>query len=231
MICLIVDHHPVTSFGLAQLVRASFDGWQVETAATVADAIERIDACRPDLVLLNLVLPDNTGLALLTHMHRQPPLRQPPLRQPPLQQPQPQQPPQDSKPIASIVIAETTDHDTARLCERLGAQGFISRAHAFIALRQALMTVCAQQKYFEPAPVSEPAGQPAPLRFTPRQRDILDLLLIGYSNKQIASALNLSCGTVKNYMFELMRITAVSSRLEMAMKIRDSGYGQTSLAK
>ncbi|MET0267707.1 MAG: helix-turn-helix transcriptional regulator, partial [Duganella sp.] len=71
----------------------------------------------------------------------------------------------------------------------------------------------------------------APLRFTPRQRDILDLLLIGYSNKQIACALNLSCGTVKNYMFELMRITAVSSRLEMAMKIRDSGYGQTSLAK
>ncbi|MET0264747.1 MAG: response regulator transcription factor, partial [Duganella sp.] len=189
MICLIVDHHPVTSFGLAQLVRASFDGWQVETAATVAHAIERIDACRPDLVLLNLVLPDNTGLALLTHMHRQPQL---------------QQPRQDSKPIASIVIAETTDHDTARLCERLGAQGFISRAHAFIALRQALMTVCAQQKYFEPAPVSEAARQPAPLRFTPRQRDILDLLLIGYSNKQIACALNLSCGTVKNYMFELM---------------------------
>lgn len=37
---------------------------------------------------------------------------------------------------------------------------------------------------------------------------------------------NLSSGTVKNYIFDLMRMISVSSRLEMVLKIKDSGYGQ-----
>lgn len=197
MICLIVDHHPVISSGLAQMVRASFPGWQVDIAHTVAAAIAQADACQPDLVLLSLLMPDNSGLALLGHLH------------------------QHHCRTASIVIAETPDADTARLCERLGAHGFMSREHAFTAIPAAIGAVCAHQKYFEPRP---DAGLPAPLRFTPRQRDIVDLLLIGYSNKQIACTLNLSSGTVKNYIFDLMRMISVNSRLEMAIKIKDSGY-------
>lgn len=198
MICLIVDHHPVISSGLAQMVRASFADWRIEIADTVASAIERVDALRPDLVLLSLLMPDNSGLALLGHIH------------------------QRHGAIASIVIADAPDADTTRLCERLGAHGCISRAHAFTSLPMAIRTVCARQKYVEQPPAGD---QPAPLRFTPRQRDIVDLLLIGYSNKQIACTLNLSSGTVKNYIFDLMRMISVSSRLEMALKIKDSGYG------
>lgn len=197
MICLIVDHHPVISSSLAQMVRASFPGWQVDIAHTVAGAIARADACRPELVLLSLLMPDNSGLALLGHLHQHHPR------------------------AASIVIADAPDADTARLCERLGAHGFMSREHAFTAMPAAIRAVCMRQKYFEATP---DAGQTAPLRFTPRQRDIVDLLLIGYSNKQIACTLNLSSGTVKNYIFDLMRMISVNSRLEMAMKIKDSGY-------
>jgi DNA-binding NarL/FixJ family response regulator len=197
MICLIVDHHPVISAGLAQVVRASFADWRIELADTVAGATELIAAQRPDVVLLSLLMPDNSGLALLGHIQ------------------------QCHGAVASIVIADAPDADTARLCERLGAHGCMSRAHAFTALPAALRTVCAQQKYFE-QPLAD--QHPAPLRFTPRQRDIVDLLLIGYSNKQIACTLNLSSGTVKNYIFDLMRMISVSSRLEMALKIRDSGY-------
>ncbi|KQQ40273.1 hypothetical protein ASF61_05715 [Duganella sp. Leaf126] len=198
MICLIVDHHPVISSGLAQMVRASFADWQVDIVHTVAGAIAQADAAPPDLVLLSLLMPDNSGLALLGHLRQHHPR------------------------VSRIVIADAPDAETARLCERLGAHGFISRAHAFTAIPTAIRAVCARQKYFE---TGHDAGLPAPLRLTPRQRDIVDLLLIGYSNKQIATTLNLSSGTVKNYIFDLMRMISVSSRLEMALKIRDSGYG------
>ncbi|TYQ19659.1 UNVERIFIED_ORG: two-component system nitrate/nitrite response regulator NarL [Zoogloea ramigera] len=202
MICLIVDHHPVISSGLAQMVRASFPGWQVDIAHTVAAAIEQAGAHQPDVVLISLLMPDNSGLALLGHLQQHDP---------------------NSRRTASIVIADAPDAETARLCERLGAHGFMSRAHAFTAIAAAIRAVCARQKYFEPAPDTA-TPVPAPIRFTPRQRDIVDLLLIGYSNKQIACTLNLSSGTVKNYIFDLMRMISVSSRLEMALKIRDSGY-------
>lgn len=200
MIFLIVEHHPVIASGLAQMVQAGFPDGQVELADTVATAIARVDARRPDVVLLSLLMPDNSGLALLGHIQQHHPR------------------------TASIVMTDTPDRETARLCERLGAHGYISRAHAFTSMTKALRTVCAHQKYFEQPYLDDIEDRTGALRFTPRQRDIVDLLLIGYSNKQIACTLNLSCGTVKNYIFDLMRMISVSSRLEMAMKIKESGY-------
>lgn len=54
------------------------------------------------------------------------------------------------------------------------------------------------------------------------QQDLVKLLLLSYSNKPIASALNINCGVVKNYMFDLMRLLAVRSRLELVAKIHES---------
>ena len=61
------------------------------------------------------------------------------------------------------------------------------------------------------------------IKLNSRQRDVVRLVLEGYSNKKIANTLNLSYGTVKNYMFNLMRLLSVNSRLEMAIKFREQG--------
>ncbi len=201
MNCLIVDHHPVTSFGLSQIVKANFPDWQVAFAGTVAEAIDYVNNNTTNLVLLNLMLPDNTGLALLAHISQFSP-----------------------NTLWSIVISDATDLETLRLCERFGAHGYVSQVHAFTSIPLAIKAVCAEKKYFEPSLVDRLATSKEHIKFTPRQRDIVDLLLIGYSNKKIACTLNLSSGTVKNYIFDLMRMTSVNSRLEMAMKIKDSGY-------
>lgn len=58
---------------------------------------------------------------------------------------------------------------------------------------------------------------------TPRQEDLVRLLLAGYSNKRIAYELGLSVGTVKNYMFDLMRLVSVRSRFELAMLLSSRG--------
>lgn len=57
-------------------------------------------------------------------------------------------------------------------------------------------------------------------RFTQRQRQLIDLLMSGNSNKAIADRMNLSYGTVKNYVFDIMRIMSVGSRLELVAKMR-----------
>lgn len=56
-------------------------------------------------------------------------------------------------------------------------------------------------------------------RFTQRQRQLIDLLMSGNSNKAIADRMNLSYGTVKNYVFDIMRIMSVGSRLELVAKM------------
>ncbi|MFC3374384.1 helix-turn-helix transcriptional regulator [Rugamonas sp. CCM 8940] len=55
---------------------------------------------------------------------------------------------------------------------------------------------------------------------TNRQKELIALLLEGQSNKAIARTLDLSYGTVKNYIFDLMRLLGVKSRLELVTKVR-----------
>jgi DNA-binding NarL/FixJ family response regulator len=57
-------------------------------------------------------------------------------------------------------------------------------------------------------------------RFTQRQLQLIDLMMRGNSNKAIADKLNLSYGTVKNYVFDIMRIMSVGSRLQLVAKMR-----------
>jgi DNA-binding NarL/FixJ family response regulator len=68
-----------------------------------------------------------------------------------------------------------------------------------------------------------PAVPAPPIRLTSRQRDVAKLVLAGYSNKKISYTLNLSYGTIKNYMFSLMRLLSVNSRLEMVLRIQEQG--------
>ncbi|HWW72458.1 MAG TPA: LuxR C-terminal-related transcriptional regulator [Duganella sp.] len=72
----------------------------------------------------------------------------------------------------------------------------------------------------EPAP-AVPAAPEQPLpNLTNRQKELIALLLDGQSNKAIARSLDLSYGTVKNYIFDLMRLLGVKSRLELVTRVR-----------
>ncbi|MBI3774838.1 MAG: hypothetical protein HY273_04670 [Gammaproteobacteria bacterium] len=76
---------------------------------------------------------------------------------------------------------------------------------------------------------TSPSTRTSGYTLTNRQRDIIDLLLIGCSNKQIATKLNLSYGTVKNYLFDLMRLLNVRSRLELVVKITKAPTTQSNV--
>ncbi|OWW19064.1 response regulator transcription factor [Noviherbaspirillum denitrificans] len=202
MHCLIVDHSPVMLAGYDTIVRRDFPASTVALAASAERAIEHLHAAMPvSLALVDWMLEENGACRVLSCCGE--------LRHPP--------------PV--IIASGKDDPDTVRLCKALGASGFIAKKDDPTQIGNAIRAVLAGRKFYPPeeAPGAAPA-MVCGVRLTQRQRDLVDLVLAGYSNKQIAAALNLSYGTVKNYMYELMRLFDVVSRLKMALKVRESGY-------
>lgn len=114
-----------------------------------------------------------------------------------------------------VMVDESDDLDTER-CRQLGAVACIPSRSPLSAIVHSLRTASLQLR-------PTPAGRSMPPPLSPRQKDLVHLVLSGYSNKKIADSLGLSYGTVKNYMFDLMRVFGVNSRLELVVKIRERG--------
>ncbi len=213
MHCLILDAHPVTQLGLSLIIEVNFPDWKITTATTVQKAIQTINEKESrkenqavDLFILDVALGEQDGIAFLAYLRAH----------------------ASAQPISSLVISSFRDQKTISLCRGHGARGYVSKDEGPALIIQAIRTVASGEEYFPNCGVIPahncPADPASSLKLTTRQRDIVDLVLAGYSNKKIAQALNLSYGTVKNYMFDLMRLLAVNSRLEMATKIRESRY-------
>jgi two-component system nitrate/nitrite response regulator NarL len=203
MNCLIVDIDSLSIFALGKIVETNFPDWNIFSAKTIQDAIHYTSTTLIDVILLDIELGVESGLTLLAYLQKN----------------------TGSNPSQCIVVSNVDAPEKIELCKALGARGYVPKKDAchliFPVIKQAISNT---DKSSEQRNTSTPEALNDSIRLTHRQRDIIDLLLKGYSNKMIAHALNLSYGTVKNYMFDLMRLTAVNSRLEMAMKLQRSGY-------
>lgn len=107
-----------------------------------------------------------------------------------------------------IAMSRNAGPDFASRCKEVGATACVSKADSLADILRVIVAVM-------------PARGRDAVRLTARQKDVVQLVMEGHSNKRIANALNLSYGTVKNYMFDLMRIFAVTSRLELAMRCKE----------
>lgn len=209
MHCLIVDDHPIALLGLSLVVKDHFPEWRVSTATTVQDAISTFQSASREpigLAIVDWVVNDQNGFTFLEYLQQC----------------------SYSSQTYSIVVSDAKSPDIVALCKAHGANGFISKRTAQTVIAQAIKLVSSGKDYFAQC---DKASSPVSLRreggevkLTERQKDVLDLVLAGYSNKKIANTLNISYGTAKNYMFDLMRLISANSRLELAMKIRESNY-------
>lgn len=206
MHCLVVDDHPVPSSGLRSLISSDFPDWKVSTATSIHEATECINAPNGksiNLVLLDLISHNENGTTLLSQLQQNLPTRS----------------------ISTVIISSMIDEKTIALCRKLGAHGYVSKNDGKSEMTHAVQYASTDEEYscLGNADASRTQTNNFP-RLTSRQRDLIDLLLEGHSNKMIASILNLGYGTVKNYMFDLMRLLSVKSRLELVTKVRESGY-------
>lgn len=188
---VIVDDHPVVVSGLVSSLVTEPDMLVVGTARSLAEARQCIAEADPDVVLVDIRLPDGRGLELL----------------------------EGGRPggrPAWIVLSSFEDGQYVSAAIDLGASGYVSKTAPIGQLLAIIRTAATGGLAFE-ARYLELAGRARAWRITPRERDILRALVAGRSNDEIGLDLGLARKTVEGYLRHLFRRLGVGSRTELAI--------------
>lgn len=199
---LAVDDHAAARGWLTAAVEAAFPGARVLACATAAEAVARLESEAPDLALLDLGLPDASGLEVLKLLRRR-------------------------VPGCAVIIATVFDDDEHLFAAlRQGAQGYVLKEQARETLAQLLRGTIAGEPALSPGiarrligffsrPLAAPQAGEQPL--TSRECEVLQLVSRGLSIPETARALEISPHTAHGYVKDLYRKLEVSSRAEAAV--------------
>jgi DNA-binding NarL/FixJ family response regulator len=209
---LLVDDHPLFLDGVRAAFVSEPDLEVVAEAHSVAEALERVAEANPDVVLMELNLPDGSGLdgtrrRLDAHPHAR-----------------------------VLVVTMSADDDAVVAAMRAGARGYVVKGAGRADLVQAVSTVAGGGAVFSPA-VAERLGtlfsglaaQPAREAFpqlSEREREVLDLMAQGLDNRRIAGRLFLSDKTVRNHVSAILSKLEVPDRSEAIARARRAGLGR-----
>lgn len=204
---VLVDDHPVVRSGLRAWLD-SRDGIEVAgEAETVRDAISLVTAMQPDVVVLDLKLPDGSGLDVLRRIRAA-----------------------EDPPGVVILTSFGEDRDIVEAVER-GADGFLHKDAAPAEIESAIRAVARGERALSPRATSALVegvrrGRPAAIdELTPREREVLGLLADGRSNADIADELTISIKTVKTHVSSILRKLDVDDRTQAALEAVRLGLG------
>ena len=200
---LVVDDHPMMAEALALAMRTLERETEVETAGDLRSAITAAGDNTFDLCLLDLGLPDCSGIDALTRLR-------------------------DAIPALPVVVVSGAD-DAANVLAALdkGAMGYIPKTSPRNVLLSAVRLVASGGIYVPTEALKREAEAPpvqtaattsaktaADLGMSSRQREVLDLLLKGLPNKLIARKLDISENTTKIHVSSVLRALGVTSRTQ-----------------
>tara|TARA_R110002124_G_scaffold95963_13_gene240318 strand:+ start:5431 stop:6186 length:756 start_codon:yes stop_codon:yes gene_type:complete len=195
---LIIDDHPLFCDALALTLRGVADVAHVDRAHALAEALDKLTERAPDLMLLDLDLPDVEGLDGLIRLRAVAP------------------------DIPVLVVSSMGEPRLIRAALSAGAQGFVPKHSGREAFRQALEAIGRGQTWLPDGFVddADDAASDALERLshlTRQQAKILDLLCQGRLNKQIAWELSIAETTVKAHVTAIMRKLGVQSRTQAVL--------------
>jgi two-component system, NarL family, response regulator NreC len=191
---VLVDDHSVVRAGLRMLLQAH-DGFEVlGEAGTGREGLELVEIKRPDVVVLDLGLPDIDGLELVDQMQH--------------------------KGRGTRVLVLSMQDDPARVEQAFsaGADGYLVKEAAEGELVAAIEQLMAGERYLYPplgAAMVRAATAPPSDPLTEREREIVRLLALGHTNAEIAKLVHLSVRTIETHRSHAMTKLRVSSRAEM----------------
>jgi DNA-binding NarL/FixJ family response regulator len=201
---LLCDDHALFREGLGFVLR------EIDPAAELVEAVDADGALAAasthpdlDLVLLDLALPGRTGLSALRELRALHP----------------------ELPVA--IVSATDDARSVREALAAGAMGFIPKASTGALLRGALQIILAGGVYVPPAALDAAADAAAGRaaapgrrldlsRLTPRQREVMTLVVRGLTNREIAEVLSVAEGTIKNHVAAILERLEITNRTEAA---------------
>ncbi len=196
---MIVDDHPLMRIGIAAIINARSDMEVVAQAGTAEDAVALYHEHRPNITLMDLRLPGISGVAAIRRIRAK-------------------------HPDARFVILTTYegDEDIHQALES-GAQGYIIKGMPHETLIHALKRVHAGGRYLPP-PVARALESRTPdASLSPREREVLHLLVQGKSNKQIAAQLGIAEATVKCHFRVIFMRMGVTDRTQAVVSALQRG--------
>lgn len=208
---VIADDHAVVREGIRHVLGASPDFEVVGEAGTGREAVRVTETHKPDVVVLDISMPDGGGLDVIGRVRL-------------------------SAPASRVLVLSIHDDERyVRESVRAGANGYLRKDSTPAELRDAVRAVHRGDSYFSPAiaerlaaaeraaPEGEgPAGRLAAL--TPRERDVLRGIVEGLSNKEIAARLLISTRTVESHRESLMQKLGVRNVAALTRLALEAGF-------
>lgn len=213
---LIADDHAPFREGLRALLRSEADIESVCEAATGREAIERVADLQPDVVLMDLHMPDGNGIEA-THAILA-----------------------SSPHVSILVLTMFEDDDSVFAALQAGARGYLLKGALKAEILRAIRGVSQGEAIFGPAiakrlmsyftalkpsaPLPTPPARAFP-ELTEREQEILTLIAQHLTNSEIAERLVLSPKTVRNHVSNIFSKLQVATRAQAIIRARDAGWG------
>ncbi len=206
---LIADDHPLFRKGMRSLLATMPDITLVVEAKSGREAVEMALAHQPDVVLMDLQMPEGSGLAATRELNK------------------------ISPNIRILVVTLFEDDDSIFTALRAGARGYILKDADEEEMMRAIRAIGEGEAIFSPtiatrlidyfATTSRQVPQEIFPELTHREREILTLIARGASNTSIAAQLMISLKTVRNHVSNIYNKLQVADRAQAAIRARDAG--------
>ncbi|QOR69465.1 response regulator transcription factor [Ruania alkalisoli] len=187
---LIVDDHEIVRRGVVGVIDTVDDLTVVAEASTVAEAIQRAELTRPDLLLVDLQLPDGTGVDVIDGVRAVLPE------------------------VRAVVLTSFGDPQARAAAQAAGARAFVLKSVRGGQMLDAVRAVAAGRTLLRDTPV-EPRGDDPFELLTPTQRRIVELIGDGLSNREVADRLGVAEKTVKNHVTSLLATLGLQRRTQV----------------
>jgi DNA-binding NarL/FixJ family response regulator len=208
---LIADDHQLFRDGLNALLLSAPDTEVVGEAASGKEAIQLASETRPDVILMDLQMPDMDGIEATRHIV------------------------QASPQIKVLMVTMFEDDQSVFAAMRAGARGYVLKGAKHEEMLRAIRAVSSGEAIFSPSIAARmmdffAAGrrqnpEEAFPELTDREREVLNLIARGESNAEIAAALTISVKTVRNHVSNIFGKLQVADRAQAAIRAREAGFG------
>ena len=196
----LLDDHEVVREGLRHLLQAEDDIEVVGEAATAAEAVARIPELKPRVAVLDVRLPDGSGVEVCREVRSQ------------------------DHTIACLMLTSFSDDEAVFDAIMAGASGYVLKEVRGSDLVSDIRKVAAGHSLLDPALTARVMERMRAKKtddpvehLTPQEQRILDLIAEGLTNRQIADIMYLSEKTVKNYVSNMLAKLGMSRRTEAAV--------------
>ena len=205
---VLVDDHPLILDGLEQLVRLAGDFEVLERCVSGEEALRAVEVHRPDVLVLDIRLPDLDGLAVLRELRRR------------------------RWHTRVVILTAALNEDEMLEAVRLGVAGVVLKEMAPRLLVQCLRKVHAGEQWIEKRSVREAletmlrreaGGREAASQLTPREVELIRMVAEGLRNREIAERLSITEGTVKVHLHNVYKKLQVENRVAVRRYAEEKG--------